>query len=124
MKYDKIAEYMNSISSSVSEMTGDGVKMSKEIGDTSVNIFVTTNHSGQYWFAGFISYTANEGYQREKIESSRIANTEEEIIKLIEITLSIATKLNSISEQYSEIKRLGKELTNIGILGVKNFRRR
>lgn len=115
IKYGKIAEYMNSISSSVSEMPGDGVKMGKEIGDTSVNIFVTTSSSGQYWFAGFISYTANVGYQREKIETDRFVNTEEEVIKLIEITLSIATKLNIISEQSFEVQRLGKELANIGI---------
>ena len=115
IKYGKIAEYMNSISSSVSEMPGDGVKMGKEIGDTSVNIFVTTSSSGQYWFAGFISYTANGGYQREKIETDRFVNTEEEVIKLIEITLSIATKLNIISEQFFEVQRLGKELANIGI---------
>lgn len=62
------------------------------------------------------SYTANGGYQREKIETDRFVNTEEEeVIKLIEITLSIATKLNIISEQSFEVQRLGKELANIGI---------
>ena len=58
---------------------------------------------------------ANGGYQREKIETDRFVNTEEEVIKLIEITLSIATKLNIISEQSFEVQRLGKELANIGI---------
>ena len=106
---------MNSISSNVSEMPGDGVKMSKEIGDTSVNIFVRTNSSGHYWFAGFVSYISTGRFQRERIETDRLVNTEEEVIKLIEITLAIATKLNIISEQSLEVQRLGKELANIGI---------
>ena len=112
-------DYITGISSSVSEMPSDGVKMSKEIGDTSVTIFVKTNSSGEYWFAGFISYIANRRYHREKIESSMVVKTEEEIIKLIEITLVIATKLNIISEKYLEVERLEKELTGIGEINRK-----
>ena len=110
---------MTGISSSVSEMPGDGVKMSKEIGDTSVNIFVKTNGSGEYWFAGFISYIANRRYHREKVESSKVVKTEEEIIKLIEITLAIANKLNIISEHSLEVERLEKELAGIGNINHK-----
>ena len=118
MKYDKIMNYITRITSSVSEMPGEGVKMSKEIGDTSVNIFVTTKGSGEYWFAGFISYVANRRYQREEIESSMVIKTEE-VIKLIEITLAMANKLSVISEQYLEVERLERELTGIGTINHK-----
>ena len=57
---------MNTLSSSVSEMPHDGVKMSKEIGDTSANIFVRTNSSGHYWFAGFVNYNSNGRFKRER----------------------------------------------------------
>ena len=119
MKYNKIIDYMTGVSSSVSEMHGEGVKMSKEIGDTSVSIFVKTNSSGEYWFAGFISYIANRRYNREKIESSKVVKTEEEIIKLIEITIAMANKLNVISEKYLEVERLERELSGIGDINHK-----
>jgi hypothetical protein len=112
MKYEKIIEYANSKSMVVSEAPNDGLKMNYEIGDVHINLFVQPKNSTETWFAGYIHYAKYDKGKKYEFEIPKSVRTEEEIIKAIEVTTTIANKLNVVNEQLASIKLLSKELTN------------
>lgn len=115
-RFSKIEEYINSTSSTIhhtyiSSMSFSGTIYQKVYLSLTIEVLET----GEYWCTGHMSYMGYCNDESDIIHIAKSVNTEEEVIKLIEITLSIATKLNIISEQSFEVQRLGKELANIGI---------
>lgn len=112
MKYEKIIEYANSKSMVVSEAPNGGLKMNYEIGDVHINLFVQPKNSEETWFAGYIHYAKYDKGKKYEFEIPKALRTEEEIIKLIEVSTTVANKLNVVNEQLASIKQLTKELTN------------
>lgn len=112
MKYEKIIEYANSKSMVVSEAPSNGLKMNYEIGDVHINLFIQPKNSEETWFAGYIHYAKYDKGKKYEFEIPKSVRTEEEIIKAIEVTTTIANKLNVVNEQLASIKQLTKELTN------------
>ena len=115
-RFSKIEEYINSTSLTIhhtyiSSMSFSGTIYQKVYLSLTIEVLET----GEYWCTGHMSYMGYCNDESDIIHIAKRVNTEEEVIKLIEITLSIATKLNIISEQSFEVQRLGKELANIGI---------
>ena len=112
MRYDKIIEYANSKSLVVSEVPNSGLKMNYEVGDVHINLFVQPKNSTETWFAGYIHYAKYDKGKKYEFEIPKAIRTEEEIIKLIEVSTTVANKLNVVNEQLASIKQLTKELTN------------
>jgi hypothetical protein len=112
MRYDKIIEYANSKSLVVSESPNSGLKMNYEVGDVHINLFVQPKNSTETWFAGYIHYAKYDKGKKYEFEIPKAIRTEEEIIKLIEVSTTVANKLNVVNEQLASIKQLTKELTN------------
>lgn len=112
MKYEKIIEYANSKSMVVSEAPNNGLKMNYEVGDVHINLFVQPKNSTETWFAGYIHYAKYDKGKKYEFEIPKALRTEEEIIKLIEVSTTIADKLNVVNEQLASIKQLSRELTN------------
>lgn len=112
MRYDKIIEYANGKSLVVSEAPNGGFKMNYEVGDVHINLFIQPKNSEETWFAGYIHYAKYDKGKKYEFEIPKAIRTEEEIIKLIEVSTTIADKLNVVNEQLASIKRLTKELTN------------
>ena len=112
MRYDKIIEYANGKSLVVSEAPNGGFKMNYEVGDVHINLFVQPKNSEETWFAGYIHYAKYDKGKKYEFEIPKAIRTEEEIIKLIEVSTTMANKLNVVNEQLASIKQLTKELTN------------
>ena len=112
MKYEKIIEYAKSKSLAILEAPNDGLKMNYEIGDVHINLFIQPKNSEETWFAGYIHYAKYDKGKKYEFEIPKSLRTEEEIIKLIEVSTTIADKLNVVNEQLASIKQLTKELTN------------
>lgn len=112
MRYDKIIEYANSKSLVVLEAPNSGLKMNYEVGDVHINLFVQPKNSTETWFAGYIHYAKYDKGKKYEFEIPKAIRTEEEIIKLIEVSTTVANKLNVVNEQLASIKQLTKELTN------------
>ena len=112
MRYDKIIEYANGKSLVVSEAPNYGLKMNYEVGDVHINLFIQPKNSDETWFAGYIHYAKSDKGKKYEFEIPKAIRTEEEIIKLIEVSTTVANKLNVVNEQLASIKQLTKELTN------------
>lgn len=112
MRYEKIIEYVNSKSLVVSEAPNNGLKMNYEVGDVHINLFVQPKNSTETWFAGYIHYAKYDKGKKYEFEIPKALRTEDEIIKLIEVSTTVANKLNVVNEQLASIKQLTKELTN------------
>lgn len=112
MRYDKIIEYANDKSLVVSEAPNGGFKMNYEVGDVHINLFIQPKNSEETWFAGYIHYAKYDKGKKYEFEIPKAIRTEEEIIKLIEVSTTVANKLNVVNEQLTSIKQLSKELTN------------
>lgn len=112
MRYNKIIEYANGKSLVVSEAPNSGLKMNYEVGDVHINLFVQPKNSTETWFAGYIHYAKYDKGKKYEFEIPKAIRTEEEIIKLIEVSTTVANKLNVVNEQLASIKQLTKELTN------------
>lgn len=112
MRYEKIIEYANSKSLVVSEAPNNGLKMNYEVGDVHINLFIQPKNSEETWFAGYIHYAKYDKGKKYEFEIPKSVRTEEEIIKAIEVTTTIANKLNVVNEQLASIKLLSKELIN------------
>lgn len=112
MRYEKIIEYANSKAMVVSEAPSNGLKMNYEVGDVYINLFIQPKNSEEMWFAGYIHYAKYDKGKKYEFEIPKAIRTEEEIIKLIEVSTTVANKLNVVNEQLASIKQLTKELTN------------
>lgn len=112
MKYEKIIEYANSKSMVVSEAPNNGLKMNYEVGDVHINLFIQPKNSGENWFAGIIHYVEYGKGKEYELEIPKALRTEDEIIKLIEVSTTVVNKLSIVNEQLASIKQLTKELTN------------
>lgn len=112
MRYEKIIEYAKNKSMIVSEAPNSGLKMNYEVGDVHINLFVQPKNSTETWFAGYIHYAKYDKGKKYEFEIPKALRTEEEIIKLIGVSTTIANKLNVVNEQLASIKLLSKELTN------------
>ena len=112
MRYEKIIEYANGKSLVVSEAPNGGFKMNYEVGDVHINLFIQPKNSEETWFAGYIHYAKYDKGKKYEFEIPKAIRTEEEIIKLIEVSTTVANKLNVVNEQLASIKQLTKELIN------------
>ena len=114
--FEEIEEYVfKNTSLTITEPYMDSITIFGKVGTlTDIDLAIEFIGDGVYECSGTISYQGYDANPTNILAIRKFTKSEEEVIKLIDITLSIATKLNSISEQYSEIKRLGKELTDIG----------
>lgn len=86
--------------------------MNYEVGDVHINLFIQPKNSEETWFAGYIHYAKYDKGKKYEFEIPKMLRTEEEIIKLIGVSTTMANKLNVVNEQLASIKQLSKELTN------------
>ena len=86
--------------------------MNYEGGDAQINLFIQPKNSTETWFAGYIHYAKYDKGKKYEFEIPKSLRTEEEIIKSIEVSTTIADKLNIVNERLASIKQLTKELTN------------
>lgn len=112
MRYEKIVEYAKNKSLVVSEALSNGLKMNYEVGDVHINLFIQPKNSEETWFAGYIHYAKYDKGKKYEFEIPKALRTDDEIIKLIGVSTTIADKLNIVNEQLTSIKQLTKELTN------------
>lgn len=104
MRYEKIIEYAKSKSLVVSEAPNNGLKMNYEVGDVHINLFIQPKNSEETWFAGYIHYAKYDKGKKYEFEIPKSVRTEEEVINLIDKSISISNKL------MNTVYQLGKEL--------------
>lgn len=104
-RFSKIEEYINSTSLTIhhtyiSSMSFSGTIYQKVYLSLTIEVLET----GEYWCTGHMSYIGYCNDESDIIHIAKSVKTGEEVIELIEKTISISTKL------MNTVHQLGKEL--------------